>query len=105
MSVPDLEGAAAVPRANGEPVFEAPWQSRAFGMVALLYEQGRLDWDEFRRHLVANIAGDHSLSPSRYWEHWVSAFHDTAVEQKLLGETELALREQEFRVGTRRDVY
>ncbi len=29
-----------VPRRNGEPVFEAPWESRAFGLAAA-YLDGR----------------------------------------------------------------
>ena len=31
-------GAAAPPRSNGELVFEAPWESRSFGMAVALSE-------------------------------------------------------------------
>ena len=34
-------GAAAPPRSNGELVFEAPWESRSFGMAVALSEPGR----------------------------------------------------------------
>ena len=38
----ELDGAAAIPRSNGEPQFSAPWQSRTFGMAMTLHEQGQL---------------------------------------------------------------
>lgn len=31
-----MSGAAALPRRNGELVFEAPWQGRAFGLALAL---------------------------------------------------------------------
>ena len=46
----------AVPRQNGELVFDEPWQGRVFGMAVALYEQGGLDWEEFRQALIAQIA-------------------------------------------------
>ena len=35
----EAEGPAAPPRANGELVFEAPWESRAFGIAIALVER------------------------------------------------------------------
>jgi len=32
--IADMEETAALPRQNGELVFNAPWESRAFGMAA-----------------------------------------------------------------------
>src|SRR5215831_1472013 len=61
-----MEGTAALPRKNGELVFNAPWESRAFGMAAALYEQGLYQrWDEFRDRLIAEIAA----SEKRHREH------------------------------------
>ncbi len=40
--VADLDG---LPRKNGELVFEAPWQGRAFGMAAVLRNERGLEWD------------------------------------------------------------
>ena len=51
------EGPEAPPRRNGELVFEAPWESRAFGMAVALCEQGLFEWEEFRRCLIAEIYG------------------------------------------------
>jgi len=51
----DLTGNLAPPMANGELVFDAPWESRVFGMARLLCEQGFYDWDEFREYLIAEV--------------------------------------------------
>ena len=46
---------AAPPRDNGELVFEAPWQSRAFGVVADLVDAGSFSWNDFRQQLLGAI--------------------------------------------------
>ena len=46
----------APPRSNGELVFDAPWQGRAFGLCVALLDTHGMDWDDFRPHLVAAIA-------------------------------------------------
>ena len=37
--VTGMSGPAALPRRNGELVFEAPWQGRAFGMALAVVER------------------------------------------------------------------
>ena len=50
----DTEGAAlALPRSNGELIFDAPWQGRLFGLVVHLCKAGAFEWDEFKTHLPA----------------------------------------------------
>ena len=39
----DSAGPAAPPRDNGELVFAAPWESRAFGLALALNEAGLID--------------------------------------------------------------
>ena len=46
--IADMEGQAAMPRKNGEFVFEAPWEGRAFGMAVALKDQGHCEWGDFR---------------------------------------------------------
>jgi nitrile hydratase accessory protein len=72
--IANMEGPAALPRKNGELVFEEPWQGRAFGMALALHRQGKYDWEDFRQRLIAQIqAGDckggHQLG---YYEHWLA---------------------------------
>jgi hypothetical protein len=60
-----------VPRRNGELVFEAPWESRAFGLAAAYLDGRGEGWDRFRHALMAVIA---DLPPGTpYYEAWVTA--------------------------------
>ena len=54
----DIDGPAAPPRRNGELVFEAPWQGRAFGICVAVLDREGLAWEDFRPHLVAAIAAE-----------------------------------------------
>ena len=51
----DEAGPAAPPRRNGELVFEAPWEGRAFGLCVALLEREHLGWEAFRPYLVKAI--------------------------------------------------
>ena len=65
-----VDGPDAPPRSNGELVFEAPWQGRAFGMCVALLEQHGLGWDAFRPHLIAAL----QQAPNEpYYESFVAA--------------------------------
>ena len=80
--------ALAVPRRNGELAFDAPWQSRAFGLAAAVVETrfGK-DWEPFRRQLVAAIAADEQRP---YWESWTAALEALLVSEGLVPADELA---------------
>jgi hypothetical protein len=68
-----------LPRSNGELAFDEPWQGRALGMAIALVERFDLDWDDFRRHLIAAIEAD----PDRaYWDSWAAAL-DAFVAERL----------------------
>jgi hypothetical protein len=60
-----------IPRSNGELVFDAPWESRAFGLTAAYLESSGQDWAAFRAHLIAAIADLPEATP--YYEAWVVA--------------------------------
>ena len=68
---------ASLPRANGAPVFDAPWQARAHAMAVLSVEAQGRRWDDFRRHLIAVIAED---GERPYWDSWVVALDAYLVE-------------------------
>ena len=62
-----------LPRQNGELVFDAPWQGRVLAMAVALVDALDLEWDDFRRRLIAAIAAD----PDRpYYESWTAALED-----------------------------
>jgi nitrile hydratase accessory protein len=107
--IPEMDGALAYPRRNGEPVFHAPWQSRAFGMVVSLHTAGRYPWDDFKACLIDAIASgpcpDAPENTPDYYYHWVAAFGRLLVEKHFLTEEELDNREQEFLSGQRQEIY
>ncbi len=107
--LPEMEGAAAYPRKNGEPVFDAPWQRRAFGMVVQLHVSGMYHWDEVKRRLIHEIAaGPCATAPAdapQYYYQWVEAFWKLLIELKILSAQEIETRTEEFLDGTRQEVY
>jgi nitrile hydratase accessory protein len=99
-----MDGAAALPRKNGELVFEAPWEGRAFGVAVALSDQRLYQWDEFRQHLIAEIqAGDARGAETTYYERWLAALERTLVERGLVTPEELDARAEEYASGARED--
>jgi nitrile hydratase accessory protein len=78
----DADGPAAPPRRNGELAFDAPWESRLFGLTLALHERGEFEWEEFRARLIEAIARFEreqerrrdTAAPYRYWDRWLEAF-------------------------------
>jgi nitrile hydratase accessory protein len=66
-----------VPRSNGELVFDAPWEGRAFGLAAAYVEAAGVGWGAFRAHLIAAIADLPDDTP--YYEAWVEALERLVV--------------------------
>jgi nitrile hydratase accessory protein len=80
----DANSPAAIPRRNGEPVFNEPWESRVFGMAVGLCERGLYDWDEFREILLAEISSaDSRQEQSTYYERFLRVLQQLIVEKKV----------------------
>ena len=96
--VADAGTEAAPPRANGELVFAAPWESRAFAMAVALAERGTFPWEEFRGALIAEIgASEGAHDPAQetrsdYYERWLASLERVLLDRDLLVEAELAAR-------------
>ena len=75
-----MDGASALPRDNGELVFSAPWQGRAFALAVALVERLDVPWDAFRQCLVDAIAED----PDRpYYDSWAVALESLVISLGL----------------------
>ena len=84
-----MAGAAALPRENGVLVFDAPWQGRVLGMALAVVQERGLDWDEFRRRLIAAIDAD----PTRpYYESWTVALSELVVDLGIGDADDVATR-------------
>jgi len=104
--VADLKGPAAMPRRNGELVFNRPWEGRAFGMAVALRGSGRFGWDAFRERLEHEIAlAGPADDGTGYYEHWLAAFEDLLVDKGLVNRDELVHRADEYRAGHREEVF
>jgi nitrile hydratase accessory protein len=74
------------PRDNGELVFDAPWQARAFAIAVATVERTGLSWDAFRLRLMDAIADE----PDRpYYDSWVAALEALVVSAGLTTPAEL----------------
>ncbi len=71
-----VEGPSAPPRSNGEIAFDAPWQSRVFGLTAALVEADRLSWADFQHALIVRVGAADATGVDDYWGSWSEALGD-----------------------------
>ena len=93
----DLPEAISPPMANGEVVFEAPWQGRLFGMAVALAEKGVFDWADMQASLIAVIETDTVPdAPYEYYTHFAHALSRVLEQAEILSEKALADLMAEF---------
>jgi nitrile hydratase accessory protein len=81
----DIDGPAAPPRNNGELVFAAPWQSRAFGLAMALHDGGLFEWEAFRQQLIAAVArAEQAGGEFSYYRCWLEALETLLDVEGLL---------------------
>jgi nitrile hydratase accessory protein len=104
--IADMDGPAALPRKNGELVFNEAWEGRIFGMAVAMSEGQQFDWEDFRQQLIAEIASeDQAGSESTYFERWLAAFERLLDRRGLIKTEELESRTAELESGARDDVF
>jgi len=94
---------AGAPTADDSPVFEAPWQARAFALAVGLTREGQLDWSAFRTHLVDRVgaADPTGTTEDDYYTEWIEALEGLLVEQGIVDRETLAERAEAFASGQR----
>ena len=104
--IADMEGGSALPRKNGELVFDAAWEARVFGMTISMHERQLFAWNEFRDELIEEIGeADRTGSDSTYYERWLEAFEHLLLSKGLISQEELAARLEDFESGRRDDAF
>jgi nitrile hydratase accessory protein len=93
-AVTAMTGPAAPPRRNGELVFDAPWQGRAFGMALGVVERLGLQWSDFQQRLIAAIAA-HPDAP--YYDCWVAALERLLLDYGLMSADDIEAAQQTVR--------
>jgi nitrile hydratase accessory protein len=99
--IANLDGNVALPRKNGELVFRAPWEGRAFGLAVVLNEKGAYTWDDFRAGLVEQI----SSGEPDYYESWLRALESLLVAHRIITPQEVEERAAEYRSLERDPVF
>jgi nitrile hydratase accessory protein len=88
-----MDDVTALPRKNGELVFNASWEGRIFGMAVALNDAGAYEWDAFRDRLKASIASAESAGEATtYYERWLQSFESLLIERSLVSRDELEHR-------------
>ena len=92
-----MDEQAALPRKNGELVFEAPWEARAFGLAVALNEAGVYPWRDFSQGLAAETAAlERQGTPASYYEHWLETLEKLAIARGLVTLDKLDARTAEY---------
>lgn len=91
------------PDDEAKPVFDAPWQARAFGLVVSLYDDGNgFDWMAFQQRLIDEVdTSDPDMAPvdvleNAYYEQWLTAFERLLIEDGVLSFEAIEERAAEF---------
>jgi nitrile hydratase accessory protein len=96
----DIEGPAAPPRSNGELVFAAPWEGRAFGLTMALVHGGTISYEKFRAALIERIAAEEAGSPPEgrfdYYRCWLQALEQVLAEAGLVSGRDVGERSVAF---------
>ncbi len=102
--IANMDGEAALPRSNGELVFQAPWEGRAFGIAVAMNEDGLYSWREFRDKLVEEIAAiEKNTAGTAYYEQWLASLEKLAIERGFVTPEEMDTRTEEYASGERDD--
>ena len=88
------------PKDADGPIFKAPCEATAFGLVLALHKAGTFTWPEWASYLTgaieaAQARGDADIGDT-YYEHWLTALEALAQNKKLTGLAELLQRKDEW---------
>ena len=95
--IANMDEQVALPRSNGELVFESPWEARAFGLAVALNETGIYEWGDFSQGLAREIANAEATgTPSTYYERWLATLERLVIANGLVTPQEIeAMMEQQ----------
>lgn len=99
MTGPDLAKLPGLAIEGDAPVFQAPWEAQAFGMVIHLHDKGAFTWEEWAACLSAEI---HSGVERGYYEHWLKALETLVASKKLTNAEALKHRKDAWQAAAAR---
>ena len=78
---PDLSFLPVERREGEGPVFQEPWEAKAFAMALSLHAQGLFTWPEWTEALGAELARAGEDEGSGYYRHWLRALERLIVDK------------------------
>lgn len=99
----DLKRTPHLPHDEGGPVFNAPWEAKAFAMTVDLHKRGVFAWSEWCETLseeikLAQAAGDPDLGDT-YYKHWLSALEKLIMAKKVSTSESLLAAKEDWRAA------
>jgi nitrile hydratase accessory protein len=64
-----------------EPVFEDPWQAKAFAIAVALHQRGVYTWSEWTDMLGARIATASEADAGGYYRTWLDTLEEMLVQK------------------------
>jgi len=99
-NIATLEAKNTLPRENGELVFQAPWEARAFGLAVALNEKDLYKWREFSSQLASEIAtAEQNNNPSGDSARCVASLAELLIDRGLISREQLDARTAEYASG------
>ncbi|WP_227268194.1 nitrile hydratase accessory protein [Roseobacter weihaiensis] len=99
----DLKRTPHLPHDKGGPVFNAPWEAKAFAITVDLHKRGVFAWLDWCKTLseeirLAQAAGDPDLGDT-YYKHWLSALEKLLTEKKVTNAQSLLAAKEDWRAA------
>ncbi len=90
-----------LPRDNDGPVFNQPWEAKAFALAVRLSEAGCFTWPEWvkvfsKEVKAAQERGDPDLGDT-YYQHWLNALERICAAKGLVDEEDRRRRKAAWR--------
>ncbi|MEC5344931.1 nitrile hydratase accessory protein [Brenneria populi] len=97
----DDYAAIDLPRDEEGPVFDKPWQAKAFSLIVHLYKAGLFPWSEwvhtFSEEIKAAPAQPGESVNDAYYRQWTAAMEKMTETLGLTAPDDIALRTREWR--------
>lgn len=98
----NIKGLGAIPHDDQGPVFNAPWEAKAFAMAVKLSELGHFTWAEWVDTFATEVHHAESHDDfdaehddgSAYYHTWLIALEKLLVHKNLVQDEELDARHQ-----------
>ena len=98
--IASMDTKIALPIENGELVFQAPWEARAFGLAVALNEKDLYEWRAFSSQLATEIAAaEQNNNPLSYYARWVASLEELLIDRGLISREQLDARTAEYASG------